>query len=228
MVGLDWCNVNTYKNFLIVRWFSIARETKIRFVLINTCNASNSRCQCDDAYKSYHLRQSLLIYGFIRNLLCCIYTCLLQDSKLTIVYRQRTILKYRCLRKISTLAYSILYIHTISIGPFNFINYNTISGPVCNTCARARMHAHIPTRSRPHIHTDTHIYTNTTYSRRLAFCTCSPIEHHIRARVLDATLIIHLLVLTGLTIYQADRPHTVTSLYSLDKHGKKVLRCKLR
>lgn len=42
-----------------------------------------------------------------------------------------------------------------------------------------------------------------------------------RARVLDAIRKIHLLVLTGLTINQADRPRTVTPLRLLGKHEKK-------
>jgi len=43
----------------------------------------------------------------------------------------------------------------------------------------------------------------------------------LRARVLDAIRKIHLLVLTGLTINQADCPRTVTPLRLLGKHKMK-------
>jgi len=66
--------------------------------------------------------------------------------------------------------------------------------------------------------------THPEKKERLAFCTVSSSAEYgtlLRARVLDATHKIHLLVLTGLTINQADRPRTVTSLHLLGKHEKK-------
>jgi len=94
---------------------------KIRIFLASTCNAYNNRSMCN-AYRSYHLRQSLLIYTVLYAISCYIYTCLLQDSNLTMISWQRTILKYRCLSKTSTLAFIVYYtIHIISIDPFNFI-----------------------------------------------------------------------------------------------------------
>jgi len=103
----------------MIRWRQ-KKIKKIRIFLASICNAYNNRSMCN-AYRSYHLRQSLLIYTVLYAISCYIYTCLLQDSNLTISW-QRTILKYRCLSKTSTLAFIVYYtIHIISIDPFNFI-----------------------------------------------------------------------------------------------------------
>lgn len=91
----------------------------------------------------------------------------------------------------STLAFIVYNTYTISIGPFNFIN--TIPSPVCNVPKNKRKH---DSRSVPQAG---------DHGTLLCSSTRRDSENY-------------LLVLTGLTINQADRPDTVTSLRLLGKH----------